>query len=1717
MRRIVGLLLKNKNRPLGRLIPGGIIVGLLASTSLTLQAEDFNPIADSYTDEADTSENNETGTRLRVRSSASGNGQIAFYKFDVSGLSESVTSATLKLYAKVGTGDPVTAYAVNDNSWTENGITWSNQPVLGSALDTLNVVDGVFNSFDLSGFITGEGTYTIALQGDADVEQSFRSREHADLPILSINGGDGGGGDPVSNSEFSIVSSPYPTDDVIVISESAADHGIVSDGSVDVTSDIQDLLDLVQSKGGGTAFLPEGTYRIDGNLIIPTGVWLRGVWEEPTPGQPINGTVLAIYGGRNSTDSIPVIHHLESSGTKDLVFWYPEQDPNNIVPYPPTIGGYRALEGDYKGLQRAVGMRNLTFVNSYIAISAIAEDTETSVGAHFNIDNVYGTALYRGIQSGYISGNSKWTGVFLSPDYWSGSGFAGSPTDSSHEDWAKDNGAGIRLSTKGQIYIQFARISGFRWGVLQEIEGSDSSFYDCQFTNCKIGFEGLAYSTRAVNCVFEGSQYGLVWNHASSNRGEGIYHSCTFSGGKAAVSIPICESQNFQACTFNDKVILEEGILMAVDCDFDFSGPHVELDKKADGAALIGNRYTGGFSLQDDSNNSCIKIDHTPLSFEPLPSFTYADYRTTVQDFKPAVAQLFDALDYGAVGNGKADDTAAIQATIDAAAAAGGAIAFLPPRVYSVPGTLNVPSNVELRGASDGHHTANGEEYATVLLVTNDQGNADGTPFITLQANSGIRGMSFFYPDQDIPAVEYPYLIRGAGENVYLWNLHAANVARMCDFATNRCDNFYANSLYVGALHNAYDIGSGTTGGRIYMGMGKSFWGQLPSSIEPTVPTESRDEYTTEFLHHITAGDCSDLVVFGTYCRSNSVGIQAYDEGGSGPKDFLIMNSGGEGTRVPYEVNKLSGPFYVVASGNKCGSSPEAVPFQSQFLLNYADPYKVVGYCNVMDSSAEMEVHITDGDLELQAFRLDQQVARSGFWVDAPGSLIVSAAYSPEIAAFSGDGNIEAYANYMPLGAADSDSARLRSLWDANILGKGRGALAATYENPIYYGMEIIDTDDSDFIPSIDPFNENNWFSCTQPVLVNGQNKKRLYLDVVNPDLVNQSITGKIAVGYHTTETAGVVGDTMVNVYYDQNGQTLAGSFDAADPSNSGKWKNISFDMIDASFNDGINGGDVLIEIGADAVVSILYVEVRDNNDVCELPAGPSNSPPVFNSDPITRSDATEDTSYSGTLAGSVTDEDGDSLSYELVSPTDSWLTVDASGTLSGTPLNGNVGLNTFTISVSDGIAPAVEVTLEINVVNVNDAPVFTADPITGVAATKDISYSGTLAGSSIDDDGDSLSYGLVAGGPSWLEIDSNGTLSGTPINGNVGLNTFTVSVSDGIAPPVEATLNIMVNAVPDTTPPAMPTGPTAVGGVVSIALDWADNTEDDFVSYTVYRSTTAGSFGPALTSGLVASTYTDNTSVDGITYYYAVTAFDDSGNESELSSEVSASLDNQAATILTHPQSLEAPATSNVTLTVVATGNPAPTYQWKKGDANIEGETGSRLTIDSVGEDDAGIYTVVVTNTTSVVNTVTSNAATLTVTPASAYETWAIAAGLSAAEMAMDADPDGDGESNLYEYATGGHPAGGIDPVSARPRFEIETVNNVVNITYNFSRRLNAPELEYTLETSQSLTGDAWNTRESAKPTGDIEAGFEKMSFSLPLGIEPEFVRLKIAYIEGL
>lgn len=84
--------------------------------------------------------------------------------------------------------------------------------------------------------------------------------------------------------------------------------------------------------------------------------------------------------------------------------------------------------------------------------------------------------------------------------------------------------------------------------------------------------------------------------------------------------------------------------------------------------------------------------------------------------------------------------------------------------------------------------------------------------------------------------------------------------------------------------------------------------------------------------------------------------------------------------------------------------------------------------------------------------------------------------------------------------------------------------------------------------------------------------------------------------------------------------------------------------------------------------------------------------------------------------------------------------------------------------------------------------------------------------------------------------------------------------------------------------------------------------------------------------------------------------------------------------TITTQPASQSITTGGSVQFSVVASGVPAPTYQWFFNGATLGGSTSATLNLSSVNSANAGDYTVVVTND---LGTVTSGKATLTVSAA--------------------------------------------------------------------------------------------------------------------------------------
>src|SRR2546426_4657473 len=141
-----------------------------------------------------------------------------------------------------------------------------------------------------------------------------------------------------------------------------------------------------------------------------------------------------------------------------------------------------------------------------------------------------------------------------------------------------------------------------------------------------------------------------------------------------------------------------------------------------------------------------------------------------------AAPDVYLARDFGALGDGKADDTAAFQRALDAAAQAGGGTVQAGRGSFFFAGHLNVPAAVTLAGLWQSVPAHNGlrdrglpkpTDDGTTFLVTEGADKEDGPAFITLNHNSTVKGAVIYYPNQkadDVPE-PYPWAIALRGKN----------------------------------------------------------------------------------------------------------------------------------------------------------------------------------------------------------------------------------------------------------------------------------------------------------------------------------------------------------------------------------------------------------------------------------------------------------------------------------------------------------------------------------------------------------------------------------------------------------------------------------------------------------------------------------------------------------------------------------------------------------------------------------------------------------------------------------------------------------------------------------------------------------------------------------------------------------------------------------------
>jgi hypothetical protein len=115
----------------------------------------------------------------------------SYLRFNVQNLTGRVTRATLRIYANSAASSGCVANIVSDNTWTETGLNYSNAPALGSALGSSGSFGaGAWISMDVTAYVTGDGTYSIAVTTPGSTAVSLASREAgSNAPQLIIETG----------------------------------------------------------------------------------------------------------------------------------------------------------------------------------------------------------------------------------------------------------------------------------------------------------------------------------------------------------------------------------------------------------------------------------------------------------------------------------------------------------------------------------------------------------------------------------------------------------------------------------------------------------------------------------------------------------------------------------------------------------------------------------------------------------------------------------------------------------------------------------------------------------------------------------------------------------------------------------------------------------------------------------------------------------------------------------------------------------------------------------------------------------------------------------------------------------------------------------------------------------------------------------------------------------------------------------------------------------------------------------------------------------------------------------------------------------------------------------------------------------------------------------------------------------------------------------------
>jgi hypothetical protein len=429
-----------------------------------------------------------------------------------------------------------------------------------------------------------------------------------------------------------------------------------------------------------------------------------------------------------------------------------------------------------------------TFVNAWKALCIGPDGNELHTFRNLRI-----CALKTGISIDSTTDIGRISEVTLAPEVWSASGLPGVPAQASVRAYLLAHDAvAVDIGRSDWEYVWRLKISGYRRGLVfrKGLRGvTNAVMAESEVLGCGWALEvgelnqvGLS----AYRCVFEGFEQAVL----GTERFDAVtqFHSCRFAGKVTTLGSGV---STFQACDLTGglelmrgQVLVQDSLLRQVKIGAEVTRARLlGFDEQK---ARIGNAATYGDVMvcarNPHARKEPVKVAPEPLAFP-----------------RPKSDALFVVTDFGA-SETNGDNAAAFQAALDAAGKnRDGGTVYVPAGLYPFRSDIRVPTGVELRGCFDvPHHTVSA---GSVLLVYQNQGKEDGTPFASLQEGAGLRGLTFWYPEQPLKEpVPYPWTVRSLGQRCWLTDVTIGNAWQAVDFATHRSDG-HRISYLAGAMY----------------------------------------------------------------------------------------------------------------------------------------------------------------------------------------------------------------------------------------------------------------------------------------------------------------------------------------------------------------------------------------------------------------------------------------------------------------------------------------------------------------------------------------------------------------------------------------------------------------------------------------------------------------------------------------------------------------------------------------------------------------------------------------------------------------------------------------------------------------------------------------------------------------------------------------------------